>query len=78
MNPSPIAPRALWWLFAAAVASSIPALWFYLVGEEGILVNSSLEMAQRGEWRRLWLFGMDAMHGVFADRKSTRLNSSHT
>ena len=67
MNPSPIAPRALWWLFAAAVASSIPALWFYLVGEEGILVNASLEMAQRGEWRRLWLFGMDAMHGVFAN-----------
>ena len=63
----PLDVRILWWLFAAAIASSIPTLWFYLIGEEGILVNSSLEMAQRGEWRRLWLFGMDAMHGVFAN-----------
>ena len=61
-----IAHRA-WLLYAAAVASSIPTLWFYLVGEEGILVNSSLEMAQRGEWLRLWMYGLNAQHGVFAN-----------
>src|SRR5262249_9474568 len=32
-----------------------------------ILVNASLEMAQRDEWRRLWLYGADALHGVFAN-----------
>jgi 4-amino-4-deoxy-L-arabinose transferase-like glycosyltransferase len=63
---SAIARRA-WWLFAAAVASSVPTFGFYLVGEEGILVNSSLEMWQRGDWMRLWLYGTDAKHGVFAN-----------
>ncbi len=62
-----IIARRAWWLFAAAVASSIPTLGFYLVGEEGILVNSSLEMWQRGDWMRLWMYGVDAKHGVFAN-----------
>ena len=57
MNAAPITvmqdvTRRAWWLYAAAVASSIPTLWFYLVGEEGILVNASLEMWQRGDWLR--------------------------
>jgi 4-amino-4-deoxy-L-arabinose transferase-like glycosyltransferase len=64
---SPVTPRAAWLLFAAAVASSIPTFWFYLVGEEGILVNNSIEMWQRGDWLRLWLFGVDHKHGVFAN-----------
>jgi 4-amino-4-deoxy-L-arabinose transferase-like glycosyltransferase len=72
VNASPVeisqdVTRCAWWLYAAAVASSLPALWFYLVGEEGILVNSSLEMWQRGDWLRLWLYGVDAKHGVFAN-----------
>jgi hypothetical protein len=64
---SPVAPRAAWLLFAAAVASSIPTFWFYLVGEEGILLNNAIEMWQRGDWLRLWLFGIDHKHGVFAN-----------
>jgi 4-amino-4-deoxy-L-arabinose transferase-like glycosyltransferase len=64
---SPVAPRAAWLLFAAAMASSIPTFWFYLVGEEGILLNNSVEMWQRGDWLRLWLFGIDHKHGVFAN-----------
>ncbi len=72
MNATPltIAPdvaRYAWWLYAAAVASSLPTLGYYLVGEEGILVNSSLEMWQRGDWLRLWMYGVDAQHGVFAN-----------
>ncbi len=65
-NPSITAKQA-WALYACAVASSIPTLWFYLVGEEGILVISSLEMAQRGDWLRLWMYGTNAVHGVFAN-----------
>ncbi len=57
-----------WWLlYAAAVASFIPTFGYYLVGEEGILVNSSIEMWQRGDWLRLWFYGGDARHGVFAN-----------
>ena len=63
----PAMARRAGWLYAAAVASSIPTLGFYLVGEEGILINSSLEMWQRGDWMRLWLYGTDAKHGVFAN-----------
>lgn len=64
---SPELTRQAWLIYAAAIASSIPTLWFFLVGEEGILVNASLEMWQRGDWLRLWLYGLDAQHGVFAN-----------
>ena len=59
--------RQWWLLYAAAVVSFIPTFGYYLVGEEGILVNSSLEMWQRGDWLRLWFYGGDARHGVFAN-----------
>ena len=59
--------NAAWLVYAAALATSIPALWFYFVGEEGILVISSLEMHLRADWSRLWLFGGDQRHGVFAN-----------
>ena len=59
--------NAAWLMYAAALASSIPALRAYFVGEEGILVISSLEMHLRGDWLRLWLFGSDQRHGVFAN-----------
>ena len=59
--------RQWWLLYVAAVASFIPTFGYYLVGEEGILVNSSLEMWQRGDWLRLWFYGGDARHGVFAN-----------
>ncbi len=68
--PLPVHPgvsRQAWLLYAGALASSLPTLWFFLVGEEGILLNSSLEMAQRGDWLRLWLYGIDGVHGVFAN-----------
>lgn len=64
---TPDVTRRAWLIYLAAVASSLPTLWFYLVGEEGILVNASLEMSQRNEWLRLWLYGSDAQHGVFAN-----------
>jgi 4-amino-4-deoxy-L-arabinose transferase-like glycosyltransferase len=54
-------------VYAAALASSIPALWFYFVGEEGILAVTSLEMHLRGDWLRLWLYGSDQRHGTFAN-----------
>jgi 4-amino-4-deoxy-L-arabinose transferase-like glycosyltransferase len=62
-------PSARQWglLYAAAVASFVPTFGYYLVGEEGILVNSSLEMWQRGDWLRLWFYGSDAQHGVLAN-----------
>lgn len=59
--------RQWWLLYAVAMASFGPTLGYYLVGEEGILVNSSLEMWQRGDWLRLWFYGGDARHGVFAN-----------
>jgi 4-amino-4-deoxy-L-arabinose transferase-like glycosyltransferase len=59
--------KAAWLVYAAALASSIPTLRFYFVGEEGILAISSLEMHLRGDWLRLWLFGGDQRHGVFAN-----------
>lgn len=59
--------RQWWLLYAVAVASFIPTFGYYLVGEEGILVNSSIEMWQRGDWLRLWFYGGDARHGVFAN-----------
>ncbi len=63
----PPTARQWWLLYAAAVASFIPTFGYYLVGEEGILINSSLEMWQRGDWLRLWFYGGDARHGVFAN-----------
>jgi 4-amino-4-deoxy-L-arabinose transferase-like glycosyltransferase len=59
--------NAAWLVYAAALASSLPALRFHFVGEEGILAISSLEMHLRGDWLRLWLFGNDQRHGVFAN-----------
>jgi 4-amino-4-deoxy-L-arabinose transferase-like glycosyltransferase len=59
--------RRAWLIYLAAAVSFLPTLWFYLVGEEGILVNASLEMAQHNEWLRLRLYGSDAQHGVFAN-----------
>lgn len=63
-NPS---ARQWWLLYAVAIGSFVPTFGYYLVGEEGILLNSSLEMWQRGDWLRLWLYGVDAQHGVFAN-----------
>ena len=63
-NPS---ARQWWLLYAVAIGSFVPTFGYYLVGEEGILLNSSLEMWQRGDWLRLWFYGGDARHGVFAN-----------
>lgn len=66
--PDRQAPRsAAWLVYAAALASSVPTLRFYFVGEEGILAISSLEMYLRGDWLRLWLFGSNQRHGTLAN-----------
>ncbi len=54
-------------LYLVAALSSLGALAFYYVGEEGILTITSLEMWRRGDWLRLWMYGGDAQHGVFAN-----------
>jgi 4-amino-4-deoxy-L-arabinose transferase-like glycosyltransferase len=60
-------PRQTVGLFLLAALSSFGTLGFYYVGEEGILTITSLEMWQRGDWLRLWMYGGDAQHGVFAN-----------
>ena len=68
IKPGPTQLRnAAWLVYAAALASSLPALRFHFVGEEGILAISSLEMHLRGDWLRLWLYGGDQRHGTFAN-----------
>jgi 4-amino-4-deoxy-L-arabinose transferase-like glycosyltransferase len=54
-------------LYVVAVLSSLVTLAFYYVGEEGIVAITSLEMWQRGDWLRLWIYGVDAQHGVFTN-----------
>ncbi len=54
-------------LFLVAALTAFGPLAFHYVGEEGILTISSLEMWLRGDWLRLWMYGGDAMHGVFAN-----------
>ncbi len=54
-------------LLAVLVLTALGPLAFHYVGEEGILTITSLEMWQRGNWLRLWMYGGDAMHGVFAN-----------
>ena len=58
--------RNAWLLYAAAVLSSLAALPLYFVGEEGILANSAMEMAYRGDWARHWLYGVDGQHATGA------------
>ena len=60
-------PRRELLLFAVAALTSFGALTFHYVGEEAILTITSLEMWQRGDWLRLWMYGGDAQHGVFAN-----------
>lgn len=60
-------PRRERLLFAVAALIAFAPLAFHYVGEEGILTITSLEMWQRGDWLRLWMYGGDAMHGVFAN-----------
>jgi 4-amino-4-deoxy-L-arabinose transferase-like glycosyltransferase len=54
-------------LFLVAVLTAFGPLAFHYVGEEAILTITSIEMWQRGDWLRLWMYGGDAMHGVFAN-----------
>jgi 4-amino-4-deoxy-L-arabinose transferase-like glycosyltransferase len=60
-------PRSESLLFLVAALTAFGPLAFHYVGEEGILTISSLEMWLRGDWLRLWMYGGDAMHGVFAN-----------
>lgn len=54
-------------LLLVAALTAFGPLAFHYVGEEAILSITSLEMWQRGDWLRLWMYGGDAMHGVFAN-----------
>ncbi len=63
---SPLLQRALL-LYLVAALSSLGTLAFYYVGEEGLLTITSMEMWHRGDWLRLWAYGGDAQHGVFAN-----------
>lgn len=54
-------------LLAVVALTAFGPLAFHYVGEEGILTITSIEMWQRGNWLRLWMYGGDAMHGVFAN-----------
>lgn len=60
-------PRREALLFLVAALTAFGPLGFHYVGEEAILTITSLEMWQRGDWMRLWMYGGDAMHGVFAN-----------
>lgn len=60
-------PRRETLLFLVAALTAFGPLAFHYVGEEAILTITSLEMWQRGDWLRLWMYGGDAMHGVFAN-----------
>lgn len=54
--------RSLRVLFALAALSYLPALGWYLIGEEAILPLTSLEMWQRGSWLKQYLYGLDVQH----------------
>lgn len=56
------APDRLWWLYAFAAASFLPAIAFHYVGEEAIFPKSSLEMWFRGEWVEQILVGLNHQH----------------
>lgn len=60
-------PQKAFLLYLVAALSSLGTLAFYYVGEEGILTITSMEMWRRGDWLRLWMYGGDAQHGVFAN-----------
>ncbi|OQA34066.1 MAG: Dolichyl-phosphate-mannose-protein mannosyltransferase [Betaproteobacteria bacterium ADurb.Bin341] len=47
------------WLLLLGTLSFIPALFFYLVGEEGIYTISSIEMAHNQTWLKQTLYGAD-------------------
>src|SRR6185436_938923 len=49
--------RRLWWFYAIAAATFLPALRFHYVGEEAIYTISSLEMWHRHEWVQQLLYG---------------------
>ncbi|MCC7483973.1 MAG: hypothetical protein IT529_03195 [Burkholderiales bacterium] len=65
MTPAGVAlpaPRRLWWWYAIAAATFLPAVGFHYVGEEAIFPISSLEMWHRGEWVRQVLYGANLKH----------------
>lgn len=47
------------WLILLAAASSLPTLFFYLVGEEGIYTITSMEMWHQQNWLQQIMYGAD-------------------
>ena len=64
VKPATSSSRAarLWWFYAIAAATFLPAIGFYYVGEEAIFPISSLEMWYHGEWIRQLLYGASLQH----------------
>jgi len=52
----------LWWLYAIAAATFLPAIGFYYVGEEAIFPLSSLEMWYHGKWVEQLFYGGSLKH----------------
>ena len=57
--------KRLWLTSALAVASFVPTLFFYYVGEEAIFPISSMEMWHTQQWTRQLLYGLDVQHPPF-------------
>ena len=56
------AASQLWWFYAIAAATFLPAIGFYYVGEEAIFPISSLEMWYRGVWVEQVFYGGSLKH----------------
>lgn len=54
--------KRYWLLFAIAVLSFVPTLFFYYVGEEAIFPIVSQEMWEHGSWLKQYLYGLDQQH----------------
>ena len=65
--PAVVSERSLRVLLVLAAASFIPALFYYVVGEEAVTTISALEMAQNGQWFDRRLYGLPLQHETFSN-----------
>lgn len=62
LNSLSTSKNRYWILFAIAILSFVPTLFFYYVGEEAIFPIISQEMWETGNWLKQPLYGRDQMH----------------
>ncbi len=55
----PTRQNSIFWLLALGALSFLPTLFFYLVGEEGIYVITSMEMRHGNVWMQQIMYGVD-------------------